>query len=148
MEVIKFNINELEKKEDGFSYYIMGRSYDLEENNVEQDLNKALYYYNKGLELKDPLCMYSIGISYKYGLGNVLEINEEKADLLLKEAYPKILDIINDPTTSDVERLYAKFVTGAYHYFGLGNIEKDYEKAFGIIKDCAEHGNIAAIYDL
>ena len=56
--------------------------------------------------------------------------------------------MINNPKTSFVERLYAKFVTSAYYYFGLGNIKKDYNKAFKIIKECADNGHIAAIYDL
>ena len=38
-----------------------------------------------------------------------------------------------------------KFVTGAYHYFGLGGVAKDYKKAFEIIKECAYQGHIAAI---
>lgn len=35
METIKFNLNKLENQNTGFSYYILGRSYDLEENGVE-----------------------------------------------------------------------------------------------------------------
>ena len=31
MEIIKFDLNEIKQKQDGFSYYILGRSYDLEE---------------------------------------------------------------------------------------------------------------------
>jgi len=148
MEVIKFNLEKLEKRNTGFAYYILGRSYDLEENDAEQDYSKAVEYYQKGLELGDPLCMYSIGISYKFGLGYLLPVDEEKAEELLVEAYPKILEKIDDPKTSEVERVYAEFVTGAYHYFGLGNIKQDYNKAFEIIKDCADKGHIAAIYDL
>ena len=44
--------------------------------------------------------------------------------------------------------MYAKFVTGAYHYYGLGNIEKNDKRAFEIIQECANEGHIAAIYDL
>ena len=148
MEVIKFNLEDLEKSNTGFACYILGRSYDLEENNAIQDLNKALYYYQKGLEIGHPLCIYSLGISYELGLGDQLKIDKNKAYELLKQAYPKIIQLINNPNTNDIERLYAKFVTGAYYYFGLGNIEKDHEKAFEIIKECAEKGHIAAIYDL
>lgn len=56
--------------------------------------------------------------------------------------------MINKNSTSDIERLYAKFVLGAYFYFGLGNVKQDYNKAFKIIKYCADKGHIAAIYDL
>ena len=37
MNIIKFNLDDLKKKQDGFSLYILGRSYDLEENGVKQD---------------------------------------------------------------------------------------------------------------
>lgn len=46
-----------------FSYYILGRSYDLEENGAIQDYTKALEYYLKGLNVDYPLCIYSLGIS-------------------------------------------------------------------------------------
>jgi len=148
METIKFNINNLLNLQTGFAYYLLGRSYDLEENGVEQDYHKALYYYQKGFDLDYPLCIYSLGLSYELGLGELLEINKDKAKELLNNAYPKIIALINNPNTSEVEKLYAKFVTGAYYYFGLGNIEKDHHKAFEIIKECADEGHIAAIYDL
>ena len=66
----------------------------------------------------------------------------------IKMIKAQIIELINNPNISDTERIYAKFVTGAYYYFGLGNIEKDYNKAFQIIKECADKGHIAAIYDL
>ena len=56
--------------------------------------------------------------------------------------------MINNPDIDEVERVYAKFVIGAYYYFGLGEIEQDHNKAFEIIKKCADKGHIAAIYDL
>lgn len=148
MEIIKFDLNELEKVGTGFTYYLLGRSYDLEENNIEQDYNKALYYYQKGFDLDYPLCIYSLGISYELGLGKILEVDKEKAKKLLTNAYPKIIELINNQNISEIERVYAKFVTGAYYYFGLGKIGKDYNKAFEIIKECADKGHIAAIYDL
>lgn len=77
-----------------------------------------------------------------------MEVIQFDLNELLINAYPKILDLINNPNISDTERVYAKFVTGAYFYFGLGNIEKNYKKAFEIIKECADKGHIAAIYDL
>lgn len=148
MEIIRFDLNELEKVGTGFNYYLLGRSYDLEENDVEQDYNKALYYYQKGFDLDYPLCIYSLGISYELGLGKILEVDKGKAKKLLTNAYPKIIELINNPNITEVERVYAKFVTGAYYYFGLGEIERDYSKAFEIIKECADKGHIAAIYDL
>ena len=148
MDIIKFDLNELKNKRDGFSYYILGRSYDLEENGASEDFDEALKYYNKGMELNYPLCEYSLGISLILGLGDVLEKDFEKGNKLLIDAYPKILDLISNQELPLEERIYAKFVTGAYYYFGLGNIEKDDKKAFDIISECALAGHIAAIYDL
>lgn len=148
IKIIKFDLNELKKLDTGFAYYLLGRSYDLEENGAEQDYNRALYYYQKGFDVDYPLCTYSLGISYELGLGEVLNIDKNKSKELLINAYPKTIELINNPNTSEIEKIYAKFVTGAYFYFGLGNIEKDYNKAFEIIKGCADDGHIAAIYDL
>lgn len=67
MNVIKFDLDQLKKKQDGFSYYILGRSYDLEENGAERDYDKALEYYEMGNKLEYPLCIYSLGISYVLG---------------------------------------------------------------------------------
>ena len=146
MKIIKFNLDELKKDLSGFSYYILGRSYDLEENGATNNFEEALKYYNEGINY--PLCEYSLGISLIMGLGDVLKIDKEKGNNLLIDAYPKIVDLINNQELSQEERLYAKFVTGAYYYYGLGNIEKDDKKAFNIIQECANEGHIAAIYDL
>lgn len=148
MEVMKFDLNELEHQNTGFAYYLLGRSYDLEENDAEQDYNKALYFYQKGFDIDYPLCIYSLGISYELGLGEVLKVDKDKAKKLLTNAFPKIIELINNPNVTEIERIYARFVTGAYYYFGLGEVEKDYSKAFEIIKECADKGHIAAIYDL
>lgn len=82
MEIIKFNLKKLENQNVGFAYYILGRSYDLEENGAKQDYNKALYYYQKWFDLDYPLCIYSLGISYELGLGEVIEIDKDKAKSL------------------------------------------------------------------
>ncbi len=148
MEIIKFDLQELETEKNGFAYYILGRSYDLEENGAEQSAEKALFYYKKGCAIGYPLCLYSLGISLKLGLGEVLKIDEQEAEKVLIDAYPKINELIENPNTPEVERTYAEFVTGAYYYFGLGNIKEDRKRAFEIIKSCAEEGHIAAIYDL
>lgn len=148
MNIIKFDLERLKHQNTGFAYYLLGRSYDLEENGTEQDYDKALYYYQKGFDIDYPLCTYSLGISYELGLGEVLEVDKYKGKKLLTDAYPKITELINNPNTPETERIYAEFVTGAYYYFGLGEVEKDYSKAFEIIRECANKGHIAAIYDL
>ena len=95
MQIIKFDLEELRKNLNGFSYYILGRSYDLEENGATEDFKEALKYYNEGMNLNYPLCEYSLGISLILGLGDVLEIDKEKGNKLLIDAYPKIIDLIN-----------------------------------------------------
>ena len=148
MDPIIFDLNELEKENTGFSYYILGRSYDLEENGANKDYKRALYWYQKGENINYPLCLYSIGISYVLGLGDELDIDKDKGQKILTDVYPKIIELIESNETPKVEKLYARFVMGAYYYFGLGSIKKDYRKAFEIIKECADEGHIAAIYDL
>ena len=117
MEIIRFKLEELKKNLNGFSCYILGRSYDLEENGVTENFKEALKYYNEGMNLNYPLCEYSLGISLILGLGDVLKIDKEKGTKLLIDAYPKILNIINNQALSPEERLYAKFAIGAYHYY-------------------------------
>ncbi len=148
MNIIKFNLDEIKQKHDGFSYYILGRSYDLEENGVTQNYDEALKWYEKGDNIDYPLCTYSLGISYELGLGNALPIDKEKGNKLLERAYPRIMQLLNSQDIDETERVYAKFVMGAYYYFGLGNISQDHKRAFEIIKECADEGHIAAIYDL
>lgn len=148
MKIIKFDLEELKENLNGFSCYILGRSYDLEENGATEDFSEALKYYNQGISYGNPLCEYSLGISLILGLGDILDIDKEKGTKLLIRAYPKILEIINNQNLALEERIYAKFVTGAYYYYGLGNVRKDDNKAFKIINECACEGHIAAIYDL
>lgn len=148
MEIIKFDLDKLKNNLNGFSCYILGRSYDLEENNATENFEEALKYYKEGINYGNPLCEYSLGISLIFGLGDVLKVDKEKGTELLIDAYPKIIELINNKDISSLEKLYAKFVTGAYYYYGLGDVEKDDMKAFEIIKECALEGHIAAIYDL
>ena len=134
MEIIKFDLEKLKEQQDGFSYYILGRSYDLEENGAEQDYDSALGYYKKGNELGYPLCTYSLGISYELGLGDALPIDEQKGNELLEQAYPDIIQLINSPDTDETERIYARFVTGAYYYLRLAK-QAGLKRAIGKYKE-------------
>ena len=146
---IKFDLTTLQENLNGFNCYLLGRSYDLEENGAPNNYDEALKYYQEGFNnYHYPLCEYALGISLFFGLGNALTIDKDKGKELLINAYPKIIDLINSTNNSYEEKIYAKFVTGAYYYYGLGNIKKDEKKAFEIIKECADQGHIAAIYDL
>lgn len=54
-----FNLEDLKMKAkngDKLACYILGRSYDSEENRAEQSFEKAMYWYEKGKELGDPRC--------------------------------------------------------------------------------------------
>ena len=146
-DIIKFNLTELEKLNTPFANYILGRSYDLEENGATQDYKKALQYYMKNFD-SYPLSQYSVGMSYLYGLGNELEINEEKGDTILKFAFPGLLQMQNDEVLDSNERLYVTFVEAAYYNYGIGGVEQDFEKARKILERCAKLGHIAAYYDL
>ena len=69
---IIFDLNDVRRKAengDKFACYILGRSYDSEENGAEQNFEKAMYWYKKGRELGDPRCDYGVGACYYFGDG-------------------------------------------------------------------------------
>ena len=76
-----FDLKDLEgkaKNGDKLACYILGRSYDSEENGAEQSYEKAMYWYEKGKELGDPCCTYGVGACYYFGDG--VEQDKEKAN--------------------------------------------------------------------
>ena len=94
---IIFNLDDVKRKaEDGdkFACYILGRSYDSEENGAEQSFEKAMYWYEKGKELGDPRCAYGVGACYYFGDG--VEQDKEKAKQIHMEAYESLLKLINE----------------------------------------------------
>lgn len=144
-----FNINDLEenaKKEDGLSCYILGRSYDSGENGLEQNFNKALFWYNKGKKLEDPRCIYGVGACYYFGDG--VEQDKKQAYELFVKAYQPLLELIEKEKNIPNRQAFSIFCLGAYYYFGFGDIEKDDNTAFKLIYDSAMKGHIAGIYDL
>lgn len=144
-----FNINDLEenaKKGDGLSCYILGRSYDSGENGLEQNFNKALFWYNKGKELEDPRCIYGVGACYYFGDG--VGQDKKQAYELFVKVYQPLLELIEQEKNIPNRQAFSIFCLGAYYYFGFGDIEKDDNTAFKLIYDSAMKGHIAAIYDL
>lgn len=144
-----FNINDLEenaKKENGLSCYILGRSYDSGENGLEQNFNKALFWYNKGKKLEDPRCIYGVGACYYFGDG--VEQDKKQAYELFVKAYQPLLELIEQEKNIPNRQAFSIFCLGAYYYFGFGDIEKDDNTAFKLIYDSAMKGHIAGIYDL
>lgn len=144
-----FDVNELEEKAkngDGLSYYLLGRSYDSGENGLEQNFNKALFWYKKGKELGDPRCIYGIGACYYFGDG--VEQDKKQAYELFVKAYQPLLKLIEKEKNIPNKQAFSMFCLGAYYYFGFGDIEKDDNTAFKLIYDSAMKGHIAGIYDL
>lgn len=144
-----FDINELKKRAengDKLSCYILARSYDSEENGAEQSFEKAVYWYKKGSELNDPRSMYGLGACYYFGDGVAKDL--DKAYDLFVQAYPLLLKQIEEEQNEPKVQAFSKFCLGAYYYFGFGDIEKDMNKAFELIYECALEGHLAAIYDL
>ena len=144
-----FNIEDLEMKAkngDRLACYILGRSYDSQENGAEQSFEKAMYWYEKGKDLGDPRCAYGVGACYHFGDG--VEQDKEKAKQIHIEAYESLLSLINEEQETPRRQAFSKFCLGAYYYFGFGNIERDEKKAFELIHDCAIQGHLPAIYDL
>lgn len=146
---IIFDLDDVRRKAengDKFACYILGRSYDSEENGAEQSFEKAMYWYERGKELGDPRCAYGVGACYYFGDG--VEQDKEKAKKIHIEAYDALLELINKEQKSPKRQAFSKFCLGAYYYFGFGNIERDEKKAFELIYDCAMQGHLPAIYDL
>lgn len=137
-----FDVKKLEenaKNGDGLSCYILGRSYDSGENGLEQNFEKALYWYNKGKELEDPRCIYGVGACYYFGDG----VKEDK-----NKAYQPLLKLIEQEKNISNRQAFSIFCLGAYYYFGFGDAKKDDNIAFKLIYDSAMKGHIAGIYDL
>jgi hypothetical protein len=144
-----FDLKDLEMKAkngDKLACYILGRSYDSQENGAEQSFEKAIYWYEKGKKLGDPRCAYGVGACYHFGDG--VEQDEEKAKSIHIGAYKPLLELIEEEKRNPRKQSFSKFCLGAYYYFGFGDIEKDEKKAFELIHDCAMQGHLPAIYDL
>lgn len=144
-----FNLDEMREKAEqgsGLACYILGRSYDSQENGAEQSFQKAMEWYSKGAELGDPRCIYGVGACYYFGDG--VKQDKNKAKELFIQAYNPLLELIEIEKDNPRKQAFSKFCLGAYYYFGFGNIEKDDKKAFELIYDSAMQGHIAGIYDL
>ena len=140
-----FDLKDLEgkaKNGDKLACYILGRSYDSEENGAEQSYEKAMYWYEKGKELGDPCCTYGVGACYYFGDG----VEQDKEIHI--NAYKPLLELIEKEKENPRKQSFSKFCLGAYYYFGFGDIERDEKKAFELIHACAMQGHLPAIYDL
>lgn len=121
-----FELKDLEvkaKNGDKLACYILGRSYDSEENGAEQSYEKAMYWYEKGKKLGNPCCTYGVGACYYFGDG--VEQDKEKAKQIHINAYKPLLELIEKEKENPRKQSFSKFCLGAYYYFGFGNIERD-----------------------
>lgn len=144
-----FDLKDLEMKDkngDKLACYILGRSYDSRENGAEQSYEKAMYWYEKGKDLGDPRCAYGVGACYYFGDG--VEQDKEKAKRIHIDAYRPLLKLIEEEKQNPRKQSFSKFCLGAYYYFGFGEVERNENKAFELIHDCAMQGHLPAIYDL
>lgn len=105
-----------------------------------------MYWYEKGKELGDPRCAYGVGACYYFGDG--VEQDKEKAKQIHMDAYKPLLELIDEEKQNPRKQSFSKFCLGAYYYFGFGEIERDENKAFELIYNCAMQGHLPAIYDL
>lgn len=143
-----FDIKQLEvaAKTDGLACYLLGRSYDSGENGVEQDLDKAVYWYQAGARLEDPRAIYGLGACCYFGDG--VSEDKEKAYSLFVTAYQPLIELIEKEKNTPERQAFSEFCLGAYYYFGFGDVEADIEKTYQLIYSAAMKGHMAAIYDL
>ncbi len=144
------NIIELEHKAkngDGLCAYILGRSYYSSENGVKNNYQKSFEWYKFGYEkLNDPRCLYGYAMFF-YNDGEsesegVVDKNNIYANELFVSAYTQLQALYRQGEP------YATFILGAYHNYGLGEIQKSFEEALKYIEAAAEFGHSGALYDL
>lgn len=130
-------------KEDGFSCYLKGRSYDLQENFKEQDIEKAAYYYKKGYyEYGNVFCKYSIAASLNDE--NFLPFLDDEDK---KIGFPKYEEIEELSKRDDFVGTCATFVCAFYQNYGI-QVSKNEDLAFNLIMKCANKNHTGAFYDL
>ena len=99
MEIIKFDIDELKRKEDGFSFYILGRSYDLEENDVTKDYKKAFKIIKECADNGHIAAIYDLGANFYYnGVGTEQDMEKAKyyLNLACEAGLPRAIEKYNE----------------------------------------------------
>lgn len=106
-----FDLKDLEikaKNGDKLACYILGRSYDSEENGAEQSFEKAMNWYERGKRLGDPRCAYGVGACYYFGDG--VEQDREKARKIHIEAYESLVELIQKEEKNRENKHFQNFV--------------------------------------
>lgn len=146
---MSFSLEELKvkaKSGDGLSAYLLGRSFYSQENCAPLDYQESYKWYKLGYEkLNDSRCQYGFAMFY-YDDGEsepegIVEKDNEYANQLFKNAYPKLIELAKTD-------MYANFILGAYHNYGIGGMKKDFSKALNFIEKSAELGHSGACYDM
>ncbi len=135
------------KNGDGLSAYILGRAYYSSELGLNTNYSKSFEWHSYGYKtLKDPRCEYGFAMFYfddgESESEGVVEKNNEYANGLFAEAYPKLVELAKNGD------MYSNFIMGAYHNYGIGGIKKDFSVAIKFIKQSADLGHSGACYDM
>ena len=72
----------------------------------------------------------------------VIEKDNKLANKLFAEAYPKLKKLAQEGD------MYANFILGAYHNYGIGGVTKDFSQAIKYIEESAKLGHSGACYDM
>lgn len=164
------------KKGDSFSQFYVGYAYDQGEE-IEQDKEKAFYWYLKSAQQGESRAINNLAISYadgegtkqdyvkaKYWLlklaneGNVSAINL-LVEYLIKENTPihnpkeafiwanKSIEITKNPTVYHWGEVTSKYLLGKLYQFGIGT-NKDSKKAYVLYSLAALNGDSDAEFAL
>ena len=134
---IRENLKNLANEGDGFACFQLGKAYMDGKHSLLKDTQQGLFWYEKGAKThNNGLCLYCLANIYTNGkLGF---IDKEKANHYYKLAFPKLMQ------ESKKEEKNALFYLGYYYFFGLTNVEIDYNNAFLLWKRSAELGKATA----
>lgn len=132
---------------DGLSAYLVGRSFYSQENGANLDYTESYKWYQFGYEkLGDARCQYGFAMFYfddgESESKGVVEKDNKFANKLFADAYPKLQKL------AEQGDMYANFILGAYHNYGIGGIKKNFSQAIKHIEKSAELGHSGACFDM
>lgn len=137
----------------------LGYMYLYGNNGVKQDFDKAFMYYKMAADQNDPIALNNLGSLYFSGIGTKTDVQQAM------ECFKKATELGNDSAAVNLAFIYlkgahknaqrnalamklfkqsadkgnyiAKFMLG-YAYLKGFTVEKDYDMAFGLIKQAAD----------
>lgn len=105
----------------------------LHGNEIKKDLNKAFYWVKKSAEQDNVLALYNLSVFYREGIGTAVNYKQE-FDALLMSAEQGNKD--------------AQYNLSKTYRFGSSQVEINTEKAIFWLEECAEQGDIDAMWEL